>query len=133
MGLRISRWEPLLRRDERGREPRGLRLPGLRRRVRRIEGSGSGYLATLRTPKDLYRTTETGILSALARIIHLSKNEGLRLVREACDELEETGLVSLPGGAGATAKATRTRAGEGLGFPECSSSTQAREHAPAGE
>jgi gamma-glutamyl:cysteine ligase YbdK (ATP-grasp superfamily) len=54
------------------------------------EGRGSGYLvAALRTSEGLYRTTETGILSALPRIVHLSTDAGLRLVREACDELEE--------------------------------------------
>jgi carboxylate-amine ligase len=54
-----------------------------------LEGRGSGYLAALRTPEGLYGTTEAGILSALPRIVHLSTDEGLRLVREACDELEE--------------------------------------------
>jgi carboxylate-amine ligase len=53
------------------------------------EGRESGYLAALKTPAGLYRTTEAGILSALPQIIHLSTDEGLRLVREACDELEE--------------------------------------------
>ena len=50
---------------------------------------GSGYLAALRTPEGSYRTTEAGILSALPRVVHLSTDEGLRLVRESCDELEE--------------------------------------------
>ena len=53
------------------------------------EGRGSGYLGTLRTPEGSYETTEAGILSTLSQIIHLSMDEGLRLVREACDELEE--------------------------------------------
>jgi len=53
------------------------------------EGRGSGYLTALRTPAGPYRTTEAGILSALPRIIHLSTDEGLHLVREACYELEE--------------------------------------------
>lgn len=53
------------------------------------KGRGSKYLAALRTPEGLYRTTEAGILSTLPRIVHLSTDEGLRLVREACDELEE--------------------------------------------
>jgi len=53
------------------------------------EARGSGYLTTLRTPAGPYRTTEAGILSALPRIIHLSTDEGLHLVREACYELEE--------------------------------------------
>ena len=53
------------------------------------EGWGCGYLAALRTPEGFYRTTEAGILSALPRVVHLSTDEGLRLVREACDELEE--------------------------------------------
>jgi gamma-glutamyl:cysteine ligase YbdK (ATP-grasp superfamily) len=53
------------------------------------EGRGSEYLAALRTSEGLYRTTEAGILSALPRIVHLSMDAGLRLVREACEELEE--------------------------------------------
>ncbi len=53
------------------------------------EGRGSTYLAALRTPEGLYETTEAGILSDLPRIIHLSRDEGLRLVREACDEFEK--------------------------------------------
>ena len=53
------------------------------------EGWGSRYLAALRTPEGLYKTTEAGILSALPQVVYLSTNEGLRLVREACDELEE--------------------------------------------
>jgi gamma-glutamyl:cysteine ligase YbdK (ATP-grasp superfamily) len=53
------------------------------------EGRGYGYLAALRTSEGLYRTTETGILSASPRVVHLSIDAGLRLVREACDELEE--------------------------------------------
>ncbi|MDQ3285428.1 MAG: glutamate-cysteine ligase family protein [Actinomycetota bacterium] len=52
------------------------------------EDWGSRYLAALRTPAGLYRTTEADILSALPRTIHLSTDEGLRLVREACDEFE---------------------------------------------
>jgi gamma-glutamyl:cysteine ligase YbdK (ATP-grasp superfamily) len=47
------------------------------------------YLAALRTPAGLFRTTEASILSALPRAVHLSTDEGLRLVREACDELEK--------------------------------------------
>ena len=54
-----------------------------------LEDQRSGYLTALRTPEGLYRTTEAGILSARPRIVHLSTDEGLRLVREACDELEE--------------------------------------------
>ena len=53
------------------------------------EGWRSRYLAALRTPEGLYKTTEAGILSALPQVVYLSTNEGLRLVREACDELEE--------------------------------------------
>ncbi len=53
------------------------------------EDWGSRYSAALRTPEGLYRTTEAGILSALPRIVHLSTDEGHRLVREACDVLEE--------------------------------------------
>jgi hypothetical protein len=53
------------------------------------EGRGYGYLAALRTSEGLYRTTETGILSASPRVVHLSIDAGLRLVCEACDELEE--------------------------------------------
>ena len=53
------------------------------------EGWESGYLEALRTPEGSYRTTEAGILSALPRVVHLSTDEGLRLVRESCDELEE--------------------------------------------
>ena len=52
------------------------------------EGRGAGHLAALGTPAGLYRTTEASILSALPRVVHLSTDEGLRLVREACDELE---------------------------------------------
>jgi gamma-glutamyl:cysteine ligase YbdK (ATP-grasp superfamily) len=53
------------------------------------EGWGSRHLAALRTPTGLYRTTEAGILSALPRIVHLPTDEGLHLVRKACDELEK--------------------------------------------
>ena len=53
------------------------------------EGWESRYLAALRNTEGHYRTTEASILSALPRIVHLSMDEGLRLVREACDELEE--------------------------------------------
>jgi gamma-glutamyl:cysteine ligase YbdK (ATP-grasp superfamily) len=49
------------------------------------EGTGSGYLAGLGAP---YRTTEDEILARCPRNI-LSRDEGLRLVRESCDELEE--------------------------------------------
>jgi carboxylate-amine ligase len=53
------------------------------------EGRGSTYLAALRTTEGLYKNTEAGVLSALPRVVHLSTGEGLRLVREACDELEK--------------------------------------------
>ena len=49
------------------------------------EGTGSGYLSGLGAP---YKTTEAEILARCPRNI-LSKDEGLRLVRESCDELEE--------------------------------------------
>ena len=53
------------------------------------EGRRSTYLAALRTTEGSYKNTEAGILSALPRVVHLSMDEGLRLVREACDELEK--------------------------------------------
>jgi len=53
------------------------------------EGQGSDYMAALRTTAGLYKITEAGILSAFPRTIYLSTDEGLRLVREACDALEE--------------------------------------------
>jgi gamma-glutamyl:cysteine ligase YbdK (ATP-grasp superfamily) len=49
------------------------------------EGTGSEYLSGLGAP---YKTTEAEILARCPRNI-LSKDEGLRLVRESCDELEE--------------------------------------------
>jgi carboxylate-amine ligase len=49
------------------------------------EGTGSEYLSSLEPP---YKTTEDEILARCPRNI-LSKDEGLRLVRNSCDELEE--------------------------------------------
>jgi hypothetical protein len=49
------------------------------------EGTGSGYLSRLGAP---YKTTEDEILARCPRNV-LSRDEGLRLVRESCDELEE--------------------------------------------
>jgi hypothetical protein len=49
------------------------------------EGTGSGYLSWLGAP---YKTTEDEILAQCPRNV-LSRDEGLRLVRESCDELEE--------------------------------------------
>lgn len=49
------------------------------------EVAGSGYLSGLGAP---YRTTEDEILARCPRNT-LSKDAGLRLVRESCDELEE--------------------------------------------
>jgi gamma-glutamyl:cysteine ligase YbdK (ATP-grasp superfamily) len=49
------------------------------------EGTGSEYLSGLGAP---YKTTEAEILARCPRNM-LSKDEGLRLVRESCDELEE--------------------------------------------
>jgi gamma-glutamyl:cysteine ligase YbdK (ATP-grasp superfamily) len=49
------------------------------------EGARSEYLSGLGAP---YKTTEAEILARCPRNI-LSKDEGLRLVRESCDELEE--------------------------------------------
>jgi gamma-glutamyl:cysteine ligase YbdK (ATP-grasp superfamily) len=51
-------------------------------------GAGPGYLAGLRSPGGDYKTTEAGILRETPLITHLSVNEGLRLVREACEGLE---------------------------------------------
>jgi hypothetical protein len=49
------------------------------------EDTGSEYLSRLEAP---YKTTEAKILARCPRNI-LSKDEGLRLVRESCHELEE--------------------------------------------
>ncbi|MDQ3304276.1 MAG: glutamate-cysteine ligase family protein [Actinomycetota bacterium] len=53
------------------------------------DAPGQEYLAGLRLPGGFYRTTEAGILNENPLIIHVSIDEGLHLVREACDELEE--------------------------------------------
>jgi carboxylate-amine ligase len=53
------------------------------------DGWGSEHLAWLWFPEGSYRTTEAEILRKLPRIIHLSVDEGLRLVNDACDEFEE--------------------------------------------
>src|ERR671921_1231806 len=49
------------------------------------EGTGSEYLSGLGAP---YNTTEAEILAQCPRDI-ISKDEGLRLIRESCNELEE--------------------------------------------
>jgi len=50
-----------------------------------LEGTGSEYLSRLEAP---YKTTEAEILARYPRNT-ISRDEGLRLVRESCDELEE--------------------------------------------
>ncbi len=55
-------------------------------------GSGgmvSSCLPGLELSKGPYETTEADILRGFPRITHFSTEEGLRLVRESCDELEE--------------------------------------------
>lgn len=51
-------------------------------------GAGLEYLAGLRSPEGDYKTTEAEILRETPLVTHLSVDEGLRLVREACAELE---------------------------------------------
>jgi carboxylate-amine ligase len=46
-------------------------------------------IAGLRFTEGSYRTTEAEILSKLPHALYLPVDEGLRLVRESCDELEE--------------------------------------------
>jgi hypothetical protein len=53
------------------------------------DSSRPAYLTSLRSSEGHYKTTESRILRDLPLITHLSTDEGLRLVREACDELEE--------------------------------------------
>ena len=49
----------------------------------------SEYLVRLRSSEGLYETTESRILRDLPLATHISRDEGLRLVRAACDEFEE--------------------------------------------
>ncbi len=53
------------------------------------DAPGQEYLAGLRLPGGFYRTTEAGILNENPLITNVSIEEGLHLVREACDKLEE--------------------------------------------
>jgi carboxylate-amine ligase len=58
---------------------------------------GSEHLERLKPPGGPYQTTEAGILqSRLSSDVALSRDEGLRLVREACDRLEEQVLAATP-------------------------------------
>ncbi len=53
-------------------------------------GEGSDYLAKLRSDLGEYQTTEAKILQKFTPSgVELSKEEGLRLVRECCDKLEK--------------------------------------------
>ena len=53
-------------------------------------GEGSKYLAKLRSSLGKYQTTETDILQEFAPASgEISRDEGLRLVRQCCDKLEE--------------------------------------------
>ena len=49
----------------------------------------SEYLVGLRSPEGLYETPESRILRDLPLTTRISREEGLRLVRAACDEFEE--------------------------------------------
>jgi gamma-glutamyl:cysteine ligase YbdK (ATP-grasp superfamily) len=53
------------------------------------EEPGSEHPAWPRSPEGLYRTTEAEILREFPLTTHLSVDDGLLIVREACDELEE--------------------------------------------
>jgi gamma-glutamyl:cysteine ligase YbdK (ATP-grasp superfamily) len=58
---------------------------------------GSEHLEKLKLPGGPYQTTEAGILqSRPSSGAGLSRDEGLRLVREACDRLEEQVLAATP-------------------------------------
>ncbi len=52
-------------------------------------GAKTNLLSGLRHPDGSYRVTEAEILASFPPISPLSTDEGLRLVRESCDELEE--------------------------------------------
>ncbi len=52
-------------------------------------GAKPNLLSRLRHPDGSYRVTEAEILASFPPISPLSEDEGLRLVRESCDELEE--------------------------------------------
>jgi carboxylate-amine ligase len=58
---------------------------------------GSEHLERLKPTGGPYQTTEAGILqSRPSSDVALSRDEGLRLVREACDRLEEQVLAATP-------------------------------------
>lgn len=73
---------------------RGTEEPGVRAYLDSFmafatRGRGSGYLRRLKTPEGAYRTTEDEILRAFpATGSSIAQEQGLRLVREACRELE---------------------------------------------
>jgi gamma-glutamyl:cysteine ligase YbdK (ATP-grasp superfamily) len=62
-----------------------------------VQGQGSEHLERLKPPGGPYQTTEAGILeSRSSSDAALTRDEGLRLVREACDRLEEQVLAATP-------------------------------------
>lgn len=62
-----------------------------------VQGRGSEHLERLKPPGGPYQTTEARILqSRPSSGAALTRDEGLRLVREACDRLEEQVLAATP-------------------------------------
>lgn len=52
-------------------------------------GAEPNVLSSLRYPNGYYKTTEMEVLATFPTVFPLPTDEGLRLVRESCDELEE--------------------------------------------